>query len=268
MSPRTLAVMLAGSLALAAGPAEAAEQTILGQGFQVKDPKPGVDATKRKFRSEAKEKDSPNTLVGDPTQPGSAGGAILEVFAFGANPSSQTFVLPQGTSSKGKPFWTTSGGNGFKYTDKRGEQGPVVSVKMKLSPGAQFTFKVTIRGKNGPLNVVPPNPGTSGCVALKLGIAGAGDRYSIQFGPESQITNKGNTFFKAKKPQVEGVCPGGGPTTSTTTTTMATTTTTSTSSTTSTTAAPTTTTTTSTTTTTLYGSPSRAFLTRAPDLLD
>ncbi len=246
----------AAGIACAATLAFSAEQTILGKSLSIKDPKPGVDATKRKIATSGKEKASSNTLMGNPTLAGSAGGAILQVFAFGASSSNQVFVLNQGTSSTGKPFWSAAGTTGFKYKDGKGDQGPVKSVSVKRSPSGQFSIKVKIAAKGGPVTVVPPNPGTSGCVALKLGIAaGAGDRYSLQFGPDSDIKNSGAKLFKAKKPTLEGVCPGGGPTTTTTTTTTTTPTTTST---------PTTTT----TTTTLYGSPSRAFLATPIDLLD
>lgn len=263
---RFLAV--ATGIACAAGLAFAAEQTILGKSLTVKDPKPGVDATKRKIAGVGKEKGSPNTIVGNPTLAGSAGGAILQVFAFGGTSSNQAFVLPQGTSSTGKPFWSQAGTTGFKYKDSKGDQGPVKSVSLKRSASGAFSIKAKVAAKNGPVNVVPPNPGTSGCVALKLGIGAAGDRYSLQFGPDSQIKNSGAKLFKAKKPTLEGVCPGGGPTTTTTSTTSTTGTTGSTTSTTGTTGSTTSTTTSTTTTTTLYGSPSRAFLAAPVDLLD
>src|SRR5262245_37752677 len=94
----------AAAIACAATMAFAIDQTILGKSLSVKQ-KPG-DPTSRKIASSAKEKNSINTLVGDPTQSGSAGGAILQVFANGANATSQTYNLPQGTSSTGKQFWT------------------------------------------------------------------------------------------------------------------------------------------------------------------
>jgi hypothetical protein len=243
--PKFLAV--AAGLACAATLAFAADQTILGKSMIVKDPSSGNDATKRRVNGSGKEKGSPNTIVGNPTLAGSAGGAILEVFAFGGTSSNQSFVLPQGTSISGKPFWSEAGSTGFRYKDGKGEQGPVKTVLIKKSPGGVFTVKAKITGKNGPVSIVPPNPGSAGCVALKLGIApSAGDRYSLQFGPDSVIKNVSSKLFKAKRPAFEGVCTGGGPTTTTTTTP----------------------TTTSTTTTTLYGSASRAFLERPVDLLD
>jgi hypothetical protein len=74
------------------------------------------------------------------------------------------------------------------------------------------------------VEVVPPNPGTDAFMTLKLGLAAeAGDRYCVQYGPESDITNDGPFFFSAKNP-VERGCPGALTTTTTTTTTSSTTT--------------------------------------------
>src|SRR6185503_4281036 len=88
-----------------AGIAYAAEQTILGKSFAVKNPSP--DPTKRSIKSAAVEKNSPNSIVGNPTNAGPSGGGVLQVFAFGGTPTSQTFLLPQGTSTyTGRPFWT------------------------------------------------------------------------------------------------------------------------------------------------------------------
>ena len=223
-----------------AGIAVAAEQTILGKSITIKDPKPGVDATKRRVSGSGKEKNSPNTIVGNPTLTG----AVLQVFAFGATPSAQTFLLSQGTSIiTGKQFWNTSGSTGYKYKDSKGEQGPVKSVGIKRSPSGQFTIKANITAKNGAVVVVPPNPGTSACLALSIN---GGDRYSVEFGATSQIKNS-QKLFKAKKPTAEGICPGAIPTTTTTSTVASTT---------------------STTSTTLYGSPSKAFIERIFGLLD
>jgi hypothetical protein len=246
---RTLARILLVSacvVGLAAIAAYAAEQTILGKSFSVKA-KPG-NPTKSKVR--ALEKNSNDTLVGDPTAAGSAGGAILQIFVNGGTPSSQRFVLNQGTNGKGKPFWSGDAVKGFKYKDSAGEQSAVQSLGISLKKET-FKIKASISGKNGPVAIVPPNPGTSACVAVQLGVDGtAGDRYSVQFGPESnKITNKDGTLFKVTKPVNEGVCPSG-PTTTTTSTSTTTTTTTSTSTTTT-----TTTTSSTTTSTTVPGCP-------------
>jgi hypothetical protein len=140
----------------------------------------------------------------------------------------------------------------------------VKSVSIKATPSGKFSIKVKVAAKHGTVNVVPPDPGATGCLALKLGIsASAGDRYSVDFGPTSQINKKNDDMlFKAKKPTAEAQCPTTVPTTTSSTTSTSVTPTTTTSSTTG--VVPTTTT----TSTTLYGSPSRAFLAASADLLD
>jgi hypothetical protein len=204
------------------GLALAADQSILGKVLSVKDPKPGVDATKRKVIATATEKSSPNTIVGDPTLLSPAGGGVLEVSVAGAVDLSQTFVLPQGTSSAGQPFWAATA-TGFTYKDPSGDQGAVKSITIKRSGAGTVVLKAKVLGKNGTVDVLPPNAGTAGCVALQLGVdAGFGDRYSVQFGDDSEITNSGAKAFTAKKPTEEGVCAA-----STTTTIVSPTTTTS-----------------------------------------
>ena len=251
MKNRTMIVALSiGALGVFAVPARPADQTVLGKSFSVKA-KQG-DASKTTVNGSASEKRSDDTLVGDPTSAGSAGGAILTVFASGGTPTMQSFVLDQGMSSKGKPFWSGSADKGFTYQDPKGEQGPVTSVSIKKSPSGMFTVSASITGRNGPVTIVPPDPGTDACFALQLGVDGiSGDRYDVLFGPGSKFMNKDATLFKAMKPPAEGVCPFGPPTTTTTAPTTTST---------STTAAPTTTTTTTSTTTTTMASPSGAFL--------
>lgn len=246
----------AALLLVLGGVAFTADQTILGRSLVVKDP---GTASKRKVSSVAKEKASANTIVGNPTLSGSAGGAILTVFVDGASSANQSFVLNQGTTTTGKAFWTASGTTGFKYRDPRGDQGPVKLVVIKRSGSGSFSIKALVTGKNGPVSIVPPNPGTEGCVALKLGVGNTatGDRYHIKYGPDGVVKNVGSKLFKVKKPLTEGFCPNG-PSPTTTTTTLVTTTT----------IVSTTTTTSSTTTTTMYGSPSRAFLVAPADLLE
>jgi hypothetical protein len=224
---------LAALLVFTGGIAHAATQTILGSAFIAKNPS---TPDRREVIGKAKEPGSPNTLIGNPV----ALGGTLTVSASGGSPSSQVFVLPQGTNFAGKPFWTGDVLKGFKYKDGRGENSAVKTLKIKRSAGGVFTIKATVVGKLGTVLVTPPNPGTSACVTVTLG---GGDTYVVEFGPTSRITNKGATLFKAKKPTVEGTC--GVPTTTTIVTT-----------------------TTSSTTTTFYSSPSRAFVVRVLGLLD
>jgi hypothetical protein len=223
---RILLALLLGATAV-----HAADQTILGSQLLVKDP--GA-AEKRKVSAKAKEKASPDTLVGDPT----ADGATLTVRADGATSTEQTFPLPQGTNAKGKPFWSGDASKGFKYKDAKGENGPVTQAAIKKSGKGVFTLSFNAQGKRGPISVVPPNPGEGGCVLLALN---GGDTYSVAFAPgDGKVTNKSG-LFKVTKPANQGTCVVP---TSTTSTTVVTTTTTTTSST------PTTVITTSTTVTT------------------
>jgi len=202
-----------------AGWANAADQTILGRSFLVKNP---GSPEKRKVTGAAKEVDSPNTLMGDPTVHGSAGGAILgsaggailgsaggavlTIIADGAHPSHQIFALKQGKSSTGKPFWRASVANGvtngFKYKDPTGQQGAVKIVLIKKTTAGVFSIKVVLRGKNGTINVVPPNPGTDGFITLFLG---HGDRYCIAYAGGTPV-NDGDRLFKVRHPTGEA-CP-------------------------------------------------------------
>jgi hypothetical protein len=220
-------------LLLGATVAQAADQTILGSKLLVKNPS---TAEKRQVSGSAKEKASPDTLVGDPT----VNGATLTVRAEGATPTEQTFPLPQGSNAKGKPFWTGTAATGFKYKDSAGENGPVKNAQIKKTGKGVFTMKFKADGKLGAVSVVPPDPGTGGCVLLALT---GGDSYSVKFG-DGEVANKAGTQFKVTKPTSEGTCVVPPTTTSSSTTTTTTT------STTSTTAASTTTTTTVSTTTT------------------
>ena len=197
ISVELIAAGVLGAAAVA-GVAIAADQTILGNKFQVNAKEP--DITKRKIKGQGKEKLSPNTIVGNPT----TGGATLEVFANGGTSTSQTFLMPAAA-------WSGDAVKGFKYKDTLGA---VKNARIKLKNG-KFQIKVQVSGKQGLITVLPPNPGTTACFAITIG--GGGDRYSVDFGPTSTIKNKDNRKFIAKKPTAEGVCPSGPTTTSTTT---------------------------------------------------
>ena len=195
---RTLALstMLAG-LGLLGGWAHASDQQVLGKSFIVKNPSA---AQKRKLTSSARELNSARTITGNPTMSGSAGGAFLTVIAKGTHPTAQDFNLPQGMSSAHKPFWRATGTSGFKYKDGNGDQGPVRTVIIKKSPSGAFNIRVVIRGKNGELEVVPPDSGTSGLVTLRIG---GGDRYCVQF-TDGQMKNVQASLFKVRRPVTAG----------------------------------------------------------------
>jgi hypothetical protein len=148
-------------------------------------------------------------------------GATLTVRAHGATSTEQTFPLPQGRNAKGKPFWTGSATSGFKYKDSKGENSAVAQAAIKKNKKGVFTIAFNASGLVGtapggpgphPVDVVPPNPGDSGCVLLQLT---GGDSYSVRFGPgDGEVTNKDHSLssvaprrlFKVSKPADEGTC--------------------------------------------------------------
>ena len=155
-------ILAAVALGLNLTTAFAADQPILGRQLLVKDP---GRPEKRRMAGDAREWPSPNPLVGDPT----TAGATLTIRVDGDNPTEQTFPLPQGTNLNGRPFWTGSSMVGFRYKDVKGEQGPVGSVRITRTSSALFLIKVKASARYAALSIVPPDPGTGGCMLLELG---------------------------------------------------------------------------------------------------
>ena len=192
----------------------ATDQTVLGNELVVKNP---TTPDRRKIVAKGLEKASDDTIVGDPT----VTGATLTITANGTSPSSQTVPLPAGMSpTTGRRYWTGSMASGFKYKDARGENGPVKLAQILKEPNGFFLVKAVLLSRYRPITVVPPHDGTDGCMLFTIN---GGDSYSVKFGADGTITNKGTTFFKVSTPTVEGSCV---PTTTTTTTTSTSTTTT------------------------------------------
>lgn len=189
--------------------AHAADQTVLGSQLAVKNPS---TADRRKVTVKAKEPGSDDTIVGNPVTTG----ASVTVTVGGGTPSSQTFGLPAGVSVlTAKPFWSGDAATGFDYRDAKGENGPVKRAQIRRAK-VVFQIKIAIDARFGAVSIVPPNPGSDGCVLLAIG---GGDSYSVQFA-SGQVTNVGALVFKVSRPSAEGSC------VSTTTTTITTSTTT------------------------------------------
>ncbi len=200
---------LVGLLVICSLPAaRAADQSVLGNTLTIKNPS---TPEKRSVSVTAKETASDNTIVGNPT----VDGATVTISANGAVPSSETYPLPAGLSPlRNKPFWSGDAVKGFKYADAKGENGPVKSASVKLKNGT-FQVKVTVSAKVKPVAVVPPNPGTDGCMLFTIG---QGDAYSVLFAT-GKVTNKGAALFKVAKPTAQGACLPPTTTTSSTSTT-------------------------------------------------
>jgi hypothetical protein len=202
-----LAVLIAATLPLRA---LAEEQLVLGNQLLVKNPS---TPDKRKVVVKAKEVTSDNSIVGDPKLTG----ASITITANGGTPTTQTYPMPNGTSAITlKPFWSGDAVKGYKYKDSKGENGPVKTGLIKKTGSGTFQIKAVLIAKIKPIGTVPPNGGTDGCATLFLGAPG--DAYSIKFGNDGVVTNKGALQFKVSKPTTQGTCIPTTTTTSTTTT--------------------------------------------------
>lgn len=191
-----LSLAMLGVLLVFPGSTRAADQTVLGSKLSVQDSVPSTPE-KRKVSYAAKEKETDNTIVGDPV----ANGATLTIHLTGGAVAGQTFNLPTGTSLAGKPFWSGDAVKGFKYKDAKGENGPVASVQMS-NKGGTFQIKVSISGKLGTITILPPNPGTDGCTLLTIN---GGDSYSVNFAT-GKVSNKDAKTFKISKPTAQNSC--------------------------------------------------------------
>ena len=126
----------------------------------------------------------------------------------GATSTSQTYTPPPGVYVA-PPFadWEVStGATGTisKYLDKLGTNGPVRVLVLKITTTAAV-FKAIVDGKNGPVEVLPPDPGTDGGAIFTIT---GGDAYCFAFGGAAGglVGNVANEAFKIVKPTAEG-CP-------------------------------------------------------------
>lgn len=166
-------------------PAGAADQTIVGKRLVVK-----LD----RFRVIADESGSPNTIVGDPT----VAGASLRIYANGGTSTSQTISLPAARWNAGFPD-----GYGIHGT---GQVGPVRYVRIRKNYRGRFFLKVLLKSSFGPLDVVPPNPGTDGGLVLTIN---GGDRYCTSFGGAAggNETNDDADTWRIVRATAEPPCP-------------------------------------------------------------
>lgn len=168
----------------------AADQTLLGQRLTISDRYP-TDPGRRRIVVTARELRSPNTLSGNPTAGGSAGGGLLHLVTEGGTPTNEVFALPQGTARSGKPFWRAVAG-GFRYTDMNGENGPVTSLVLRKANNGTLTLRAVLSGKRAALDAVPPNPGTQAFALLSFS---GGDRYCVAFAPPASVDDDGARSF-------------------------------------------------------------------------
>jgi hypothetical protein len=203
------------ALAAVASPAGAATQTILGGTFDLRVSATGDPARSRVLLIGYEDVGTPNVVVGDPT----VGGATLRIVVRGdAGTTEQTFVLPaEGWNAYiTRHDWPVY--MGFRYTNAV-TGGPVRSITIERSgfsspegtpppaepkPG-KFRTRIQLIGRDGPIDLVPPDPGTEAGVELTLG---GGDTYCLVFGGAAGGRVLGNTSrrFAVRKPLSEA-CP-------------------------------------------------------------
>lgn len=185
-------------LVLLSAAAAPADDAVLGRRFVVADPAP-ADPAQRTLAVTAREGGSSAVPSGDPLLDLGRGGALLEVVANGTTPSAQLVALPQGTATDGRPFWRAIDTSGFRYRDRRGEQGPVRSLVVKRTPGGTFRLRAKLAGPG--LDVTPPAAGTDALAALTLS---QGERVCLQFGADGTVKNDGAARFSVARPTQTG----------------------------------------------------------------
>ncbi len=177
---------------LANGSADAATQAILGKKLQIRDTT--GDPAKRRVSASAQERGSSDTIVGNPT----AGGATLLVIANGATDSSQTFDLP-GSG------WSPIGSLGYRWSNRGAPLNPVRRASIKKTSSGTFRLKIDVRAGNGMVDIVPPNPGSSG--GFVFTIAG-GDSYCVAFGGSAGgVTQRNDARQWMMKRPTAAACP-------------------------------------------------------------
>jgi hypothetical protein len=156
--------------------------------FLVKNPS---DPSARKVLWLVKEAAPNDDMVnGDPVTSGSTLNLKLDA-------NTQCFHMP----SSG---WSNVDGIGFKYADPMGVlgEGLVKKAQIKRTPGGVFQIKVIISGKNGAVNIVPPNPGTQGDMNFHINVGHqyCGSTAGGMLNPNDAVT------FKAKGAPAPASC--------------------------------------------------------------
>src|SRR2546422_431601 len=124
-----VALVLAVAAIVLPAVAGAATQNVLGKLFLVRDPQPGVDATKRRAVVTARETHSAATIVGDPT----VAGAKLTILANGGTSTMETLLLPLDA-------WQRDSSTSYTYDDEAALHGPVERVTIRRT--ARGTFSI------------------------------------------------------------------------------------------------------------------------------
>ncbi len=208
-------LVVALSVLAVAGAGRAATQTILGGTFDVRTSYSDDPVRRRLLVIGYEDVGTPNVVVGDPT----VGGATLRIVVRGdVGTTEQTFDLPAAgwNAYITRHDWPVY--MGFRYSnlntggavrlitiERCGYASPEGTPPPAEPHPCKFRMRIQLRGRDGPVDVVPPNPGTEGGVELTLG---GGDTYCVAFGGAAGGTVLRNSAqrFMVRTPSTEG-CP-------------------------------------------------------------
>jgi hypothetical protein len=127
-------------------------------------------------------------LLGDPTTAGAT-------FKVKLDSVTQCFSMPA-------VGWSRFG-RSWRYADSRGVYGPVKAAQWRQTGNGSFANKVIIVGKNGQVDVIPPNPGVQADTNFHV-VAGNIDYCASTAGGTIRPNNAKN--FKAKNVPAPAAC--------------------------------------------------------------
>jgi DNA-binding beta-propeller fold protein YncE len=171
------------------------------------DSTPPVNPAVRRIRLKSgKHKGVPSGVVppawdsaGDPTVPGSAGGALLTVYNGSGSGEAVTVVLP---AANWRRLGSTAGPRGYRYADGQHLAGPISSVSVTSSG----TLVIAGAGPTWPYTLNEPSQGT---VAVRLRL-GQGDVWCTAFPAKpsaSGANDRVDKFVGAPNLPIPGSCP-------------------------------------------------------------
>ena len=165
-------------------------QTVLGKRLVVRNPSL---PDQRRIVGLGKERNTDNAILGNPV----ANGASLQIIANGTSSSTQIFSLPAGG-------WRRNGPGGFRYSNSF-SGGAVRSASIRRTPNGVLIMRVVAAGRQGAVDVLPPNLGTDGGFILTVnGIY----RYCVGFGGAAGgIERADNAAVWSVKNATAQVCP-------------------------------------------------------------
>jgi hypothetical protein len=184
---------------------------VVGKKLAVRDGSGGTDPTRRRVVVAVQQQAAP--LDGDPTAHGAS-------FAIEVGTVHQIWSLPASN-------WRAIR-SGFSYADSPGQYGPVRRLKIRHDAHDVFSIKAALSSAKAPLDVVPPNPGVDGGIAVIM--QDSGQTYCVWYGgiAGGTVRNDGGRLFEVRNPTAAGECPSDAtpttnvPTTSSTSSTVTT----------------------------------------------